>query len=431
MKRPALLIPLALIVAGTLVWLLADVFCGAEAGPWWLSDHFTDLSKLNMSATTAEVDTAFPGKVRLAKTPQAVAACPSRVEYCVMEEGGIRRYVHDGGSMRASPEGYAVSLPGAFSGSYSETGERLFVAAGDFVRVYGFDGEGFREMLSLGVPGLLAVSSAGEGEDFFVLTSQSAMYYAWSGSEYSRVAPFDISGLSAGRALSASGRGIVMVLDGRTLRFFKRTEAGLSEVLALREVLSENPIGAGLSWDGSLARVLFSDRAECYQVGPDDTVKLPSFTVSLSSLPLAVACSPWAEEDFAVLKPSGVDWYSRSDTGWRINQALSVSGLSLFVYRQTGEVHSKIFALDHDIEKVRLEASYSAPQDTSVTFQVTTDGGATWTDVPLNENVLVPPGRDVGLKIVLSSSPARDSTPEVDSVDLFEIERSCSRAKSR
>jgi len=406
----------AWLVGVVLVVILAAWFLPARAenGLIAVDDHFLDLSRVDVGNTTAAVDTAPPGLVYLPRSGDSVALRPGALQYAVVVPGGISGYVWNGTAMARDPQ-LDVSFPGAVAVAFSEDGGFLAAASSSEVRVYGFDQAGSPRQVAAvgGFSGVVALEP-GPARDFWVAQSNRLVYLGFDGNAWRQVQSVPLT-----RGLSASWSGArqsLAVLDGDRVRYFGFDGSSFVEVPSCGAQVAG---ASGVVQHGHGYSVISGQSAQGYAITASGAVRSPGLDVALPERGFGGAESPWGEYDWAAVTSWGVRYFAWEGSRWVLDGVRSVPG-TFGGYRDFAELRSVAFPASEPVRRVRLEAECQVPGGTSLVFEVSTDGGATWTAVPLAENTDVPEGNSLIYRVLFSTSdPAL--TPVLDRVRALQI----------
>ncbi|MGB9866531.1 MAG: hypothetical protein ACPLPR_01285 [Bacillota bacterium] len=405
-----------------LVLAAAPSFVRAQGLPplIWVEDDYLDFSKTDSLRTTAVVDTVPPGLVVLPREWGRVALHPSEMSLVAAAPDGLRGYGFDG-SRLVRDSRLDASFPGVFAAAFSSDGRFLAaVSSSGEVRVWGRDPEGvLRQVASLsGFAGAVALEPA-FGADFWVVGSTWARYLGFDGSSWREVGAFRLLLSGAVSGSWYAPRGLLAVLDAGRVRCFGFDGATFREVPAFG-VPAEG--ASGVVQHGIGYGVVVGDRVLCYGFGPEGVVRVPSLDVVLPEACFGGAVSLWGDLDFVVVTDWGARYLAWSGSGWCFDPARSLSGEVWGGYRPSAEYRSVVVASEVPVELVYLEAEYQVPSGCGLVFQVSTDGGFTWTDAVPSEVQEVPSGPSLGYRALLSS-PDPAVTPSIDRVTLLQIGR--------
>lgn len=420
-KAWALAVALAL-TAGALLTPYAKTRAAPSALVF--SDHFTNLAWTNAGRTSAEVDTGGTGIVRLPRkaTAASVSLRPGRMSLAVKGQDQVLGYSFDGTAMRPDP-GLTFDFPLVGSVAFGSDGGLLFAASGSEVRIYGFNPSGQAVELPWarisGLSGVLAVE-AGPGKDVWVLTPGAATLYSWDGSSYRQRTAI---ALSQGKAFSFNEpRNSLVAVDGDMVRYFAFNGTAYSEVPYL---------GISIPGASSVAQVRGGGG---YRVQAGNSTVYIGLTgngvvqyAGLADVPggdvAAIAESPWGDFDYVAVTATGIQYRAFDGAGYRTNGALSVTGAMAGTspgYSDSAVFVSAVIPASIPVGKVRIVANESVPGGTATRYEVSTDGGSTWTPVAPGVNTPVPLGSQLVYRITLSTTDSR-ATPEVDEVTVLQI----------
>ena len=415
MRRALVLLVVALVLAAALPLVRA----GGLPPLIWAEDHYLDLSKTDSLRTSALVDTSPPGLVVLPREWGRVALHPAELSLVAVAPGQLRGYGFDGSRLVRDPRLDAF-FPGVVAAAFSSDGRFLAaVSSSGEVRVWGRDAGGVLRLLAslAGFAGAVALEPA-RGADFWVVASSSARYLGFDGSSWREVGAFRLPLSGAVSASWYAPRGVLAVLDAGRVRCFGFDGSRFQELPALGAAA---PGASGVVQHGLGYGVVSGRQVLCYGFSPSGAVRLPSLDVTLPEDGCGGAVSLWGGFDFVALTSWGARYLAWSGSGWALDLARSLPGVS-GGYRPSAEYRSVVFPAQVPVDRVRFEAEYQVPSGCGLLFQVSTDGGSTWTDVVLFENLDVPSGPSLCYRVLLSSGdPA--ATPAVDRVRLLQIGR--------
>lgn len=396
----------------------------------WLDDDYLNLDLTDVAATTAAVDTSPPGKVLLPRRAgevmrDVVALRPGALQVAVVIKDGLQGYAFDGVRMvrdgrldAALPEACAVSFTsdGCFLVAATRKGQVVF---------WGFDSAGsLHEVQRLsGFSGVVAVEPA-VGWDVWVVSKERARYLGFDGAKWQEVPALALS-LSDARSASWHGqRRSLAVLDGGQVRYFAWDGSRFVEVgaFSVRIGSASAVVQHGLGYS-----VLQDKAALAYGLTEAGAVRCPSLDFTLPEAAQGLAGSPWADRDWVGLTEWGMRYVGWTGTGWAVDPAKSVAGVSVISevpagrYEETAEYRSRLLDAVFPVFKVRLEAEALVPEWCSVEYFVTTDGSK-WTQVEPGVNAEVPEGMKLGYRIRLATArPELPEGPEVDRVRLLQM----------
>lgn len=386
----------------------------AQGGLVGVDDHFLDLSRVDQAVTTALVDTAPPGLVYLPSSGDAVALRPGTLQLAAVAQGGVKGYAWDGTRM-ARDVRLDVSLPGAVAVAFSSDGGLMAAGTSSQVRVWGFDASGYaRTLAALGGFSRVLALEPGRGWDFWVLEPARAVCLGFDGASWRPA--FSLS-LSRGLSMSWSiERRSLAVLDGDRVRYFGFGGSGFVEVPACGASVSG---ASGVVQHGHGYSVVAGRTALGYALTASGAARSPALDLALPEQGFGGAVSPWGPYDWVVQTSYGARYVAWTGSGWLFDPTRTVAGV-FGGYRDLTELRSVVFPSSEPVARVRLEAECQIPAGTSLQFEVSTDGGAVWTPVPLGVNTDVSQGSSLCYRALLASSDP-SVTPVLDRVRLLQI----------
>lgn len=360
-------------------------------------DDFLDLSKVDAATTTATVDTSGTGTVSLPAAPAGIAwdAATLRVAYAQ----GILAWRRTSLGMRSAPDLF-LPFPSNSVSAFSEGG---FVAASATeVRVY----QSGRLVWSQALAGVAAVA-AGDS-NFWVVSKDHADLFMRTISGYE--IKVTVLGLQEAKAAAYQEQaGLLAVVEPTQIRVFRRTLIGFREDLGAKRSMSG---GLGIAWWGSGAvyRVLTSTGVQDFAVDSLRSWDEPGVAGGVALTPLG--------NDVTVLSRDAAKTFSQG----RAVDALTVAPVPSLGFQQSAVLQSKVFPVDHQVSAVRLQAGLAGlAQGTSITYEVSTDGGATWTPAVLDTIVPVPAGDQFAYRATLQTTDPSVS-PILDWIDVSEVQ---------
>lgn len=386
----------------------------------WLDDHYLNLDLTDVAATTTTVDTSPPGKILLPRRAgDVVALRPGAVQVAVVVRDGLQGYAFSGASM-VRDRRLDVALPGACAVSFTSDGAFLAAAtSGGQVVLWGFNPAGFlREVQRLSGYSEVVALEPGLGRDLWVVTRGQARYLAFSGVRWQEVPALALSLSDARSASWHTGRRSLAVLDGTRVRYFAWDGLRFTEVAAF----STDAAGAAAVVQHGFGYSVLQGRAVlAYGLTAAGAMRSPGLDFTLPEAGEGLAGSPWADKDWVGLTRWGMRYVGWAGTGWAVDPARSVAGVSAGRYEEVAEYRSLLLEASSPVFKVRLEAEATVPGWCVVEYFVTTDG-VNWTQVQPSVNLEVPEGMKLGYRIRLATArPELPEGPEVDRVRLLQI----------
>lgn len=421
-------------------------------------EEFTGFEAVAMEQTTAVVDTTPPGTVYLpgyaymedAVLPGVVALRSGRLQAVAAAPEGqpangqalpptqLQGFGSDGRTEMREISGWRQAGAGEIRAlSWTGDGEHLIVALADQVQVYGPADNGLRVVSTVAESGVRDLAP-GPGRSFWLLDGAGVRHFAWDGWGYRELAAWQISGLSTPVAISGGRIGesawAVLVLDGTLVRYFAST-AGAWRELNAYQAAEPGAVDLGLAGDGGYF-VLLEDttagdgsarRLVYYGRGQAGARRVSELVLADPAWGLAAVPVSWGQRDAAVLNWTGVSYYGWNGAGWGRNYSRDIWGTFLSGMQRQGRgyaaeawVYGRIQSTDIPVGRVRVLMDADAPEGTAVAVGVTTDGGVTWTPVPVEQNTDVPPGTEFGYRLRLATQEP-SVTPVVDRIEVRQV----------
>jgi len=401
-----------------------------NASPYWFEDSYRTTSYVDLPSTSAIVNTAGTGTVHLpALSPDNLAFAPPSVHADVLEVGtasGVQGWGWNGTTpVRETFLDVSVTDPRgvAFLPPASQLGVRLAVATSTAVTVYGWTGQQWAQAVSISATGTVGIAAGANG-GVLAATADGFVLYGPTGVQQSQITGLSgIVGIS-----SAGGGGIVAVWSAAVASFYGWDGSSYQPLPWWSE---STPSGGTL-----LSVALFHGGTGYWLVTPTQAVAygwsgtlgmapLSQWDIASGGLPAtAVAASPgWGVGSLAVLHGSGIDYYdAQGGATLTQNSAISIVGQSWSVFAPSAVLQSTLLpGLTHNVDEVKMVDSMSAlPSGTALAYQVSTDDGTSWTDVPPMTPTDVPSGDELVYRAVLSTTDQAE-TPVLDSTNVYEI----------
>ncbi len=408
-----------------------------SANPWWFEDGYTSLEFVDAAGTTAHVRVAGTGTVSLPMLPAGVAFDPAASIVLVASAAGVRAWAFDGVRMVRAPR-FDIGGQGYTGVAWiGRVGNLVAAATSGAVILLGWNGSGWTEVASLATPVTCGVAEGapvvgdagtllvGTGTGFDVVGYRAGTLAVDPGAGVTDLQGVDGIAAAPGGALVAVWHGgdvSVYGWDGRAYR-----ETPTWEIPA-----ASQPVEA-VAWlrDGDGYWVLTSDGSlTAYGFDGSYVRRLDSLSTTLTQ-PVAALGTGWRQGDIAALGPGGLDY--EDGTPLSSDPSRSVTNLSLPLYASSARLLSTVLTVGHDLSEIQIDtAVVDLPPGTGVAYDVSTDGGRTWTSVPpcLNaadplrdcaaDNTALPPGADLQYRMTLSTANP-SVTPVVDGTELLEV----------
>ena len=423
-----------------------------NANPWWFQDGYRTTSSVNLSASTAVVDTAGSGTVRLPYGPLQAAFDPTGTYALVVTSAGLSASVFNGQVVQPVSQWHLGNLAGATGVAWTTGGRAFGVATGAQVAVYGLSaGSGgyvatrvaqtaFAGAVGL-APGPTALPSA-----LLVATATGATVLEAQGSGLVTISGGP-SGLAGNLGVAAATAGAVAATwQAEAVQLWAWDGSAYLPAPAWdppTPALADGPVvgvafARGSDGQGGAFWVLTRQGQMLgYAYGLTGLQTLPAWSLSVPAdpAPPAALAAGWGRHAAVVLYPTG--WaYADLGGGGTFGQdpTRSLGGQTWAVYPPSAVLQSVALPIRHSVDELRVEDADCAagktppdctglptvPAGTSLAYQVSTDGCHTWTSAPLFTNVSVPAGSSLCYRVTLTTvDPAE--TPVIDVTNLYEI----------
>ncbi len=408
--------------------------------PYWFRDSYTTRSSVDQTMTTAAVNTAGTGTVQLPYAPMQAAFDPAGTFALVAMQTGLDAYVFDGIGVSVL-QGWNLSGIAATGVAWLKRGAAFAVSSTSQVAAYGIDSGGqvlrAAETAASGVEGL-APGPASLPFGVLAATVHGARVYEAQGTALVEVSGGP-SGLSGNLGVaSTSGGAVAATWQREAVQIWAWDGAAY---LPVSQWTPPTPPRV----DGPVAGVAFFPQGGGYWVltaqgdllayayGSTGLQSLGGMGTTLSPMPVGLA-SGWGASAVAALRPTGWTYEDAQAGVFGRDAPRSLTGQTWPSYAAQGVLQSVVLSAGHQVSEVRMEdadcAAGKAPPDctrqaqvpggTTVTYQVSTDGCATWTSALPFTNVKVPAGDQLCYRLILGTSDPTE-TPVVDVTNLYEL----------
>lgn len=409
-----------------------------SADPWWFQDQYTSLAYVDPAATTATVDTSAgaTGQVSLPLVPAGLALDPAAATGLIATAAGVQAWSFDGAALAPAP---VFDLPAAdYVGAawLGAAGNQLALATPGAVMLDAWSGAAWRQVGRVGVGGVAGIAQGapfpGAAATILVATNTGFQVAAYRGGALALVSGAGITGLQGvGGIAAAPGGALAALWSGSGLRVYGWDGSAYRQAPTW-EIPAGGPAILGAAWfrGGNGYWVLRADGTlSAYAFDGSFVVAVPGLSARIA-LPVAALATGWGRGAVAALCPSGWTYLDGDPLG--PDAARSLNGLHLPLYQPSAVLQSIALQPGHALDAIQVDAAVATePVGTGIAYQVSTDGGASWTRVSpcLNpgppadcaaDNTALPPGSDILYRLVLSTANP-DLTPRVDTTSLFEI----------
>jgi hypothetical protein len=378
-------------------------------------DHFLDLAYTDTTQTTATVDTVPPGYVTVKnKGAKPFSLHPLKKEIAVVAQKDLKVYAFTGNSMQGLD---SQELPELEIVTYSSAGNFLAAFAQGNLHIFGFTEEGtLQEITTVSTPNLVSMSGF-FNDSLLLLFPDKITCLAWNGEEWTEYPNAEITGLTQPTALDfVPENGELSILDGAQLKLFRWDGE------CLKNVESSPLAGCGIASGVGGVRLLGQAGSAFYATDQGTPVAYPALNDPIPAL--AISRSSWGAHDYALLTHEGIRYRAFTGEDFATVPEYSIDGQFGAEEGGAGGVGgegifvSTILSAKILCSRVRIEAEQVVPPEASVKYEVSTDGGITFSEVPLDTNTPVLPGYDVVYRITLK---AGGSPPLVDRIKLLQI----------
>lgn len=384
-----------------------------SASPLWWEDSYTDTT--GVAAATAVVDPAGGGSVRLPYAPASLDFPPGSGEPVLLAtQAGVQAWAWNGEGFVAAPAWDIASGRGTEAVAWVGMGARAAVLAAGVVAIYGWTGSVWARLDRVAVPGARYLAASASGR-IVVVVPPALDVFAWDGLQLRLVHRQTVGQGIAGVAADATGAAVA-VWSAAAVHLFAWDGSAYREVPAWEP---GGPPGAVAFFRGGYW-VQTGGGLQAYAFTPAGVMRWPSADVAALAAGAILPAAEPGQRAVAVLYPWGWAAYAWDGAALREDAAREVHGLALPAYRMSAMLRSVVIAADHTVSQLRVEPAADLPRGTSLTWEVSTDGGVRWEPIVPFSNLTVPPGRSIVYRVGLyTRDPAR--TPVLEQTDLYEI----------
>lgn len=413
--------------------LLLLIPANSVLGVELLNDSFDDHSKIDSVHTTAEIDTAG-GCVLLPR--QSVASMldvrEEGWETAVVTENGVEVYAYDdaAGTMIKNE---TLSIPGehTYLGAACRDDEACIWAMDSAaLYLYKYIAETMQTSSELTIEGLsepLALS-AWSVENRAILLEKSndnkgvfSIYKEVAGSVMLELS-FDTNILKPEAVTVVPGTKDFLYAADNGVYYYLYDDATRSYLLHPYKQLT------GLTGVHSIS----AKDENCFIVAQGNAVNYYMWAEGTGALRIDDECLAEVEGLIAVSMKPGEDEYVTLNTEGELaywmfddisksmikNEVLSKSDLDLtFRYASSAEYRSAAVYTEDSFDTVRMTAVTAEPEETNITFYISTDGGESWETIDDGEWISLPSGNEFIVRALLTTND-QTKTPKIYSVKL-------------
>lgn len=395
-----------------------------------LDDSFSDTSRVNLSQTTARVDTGNNCVLLPERSlANAVDMLKNSLGYAVASNGGITLYELDDatGTIEANPVFSCPWVTDATGVSLRQDNLNIWAISESSVAYYKYNGSGMSNDPDLKVFGLnnvLSVTAFKNKDSALVLQADGNM---------TRVTRYDAGGSLNPSLVIEPGFSdpvaVSMVNDSPDFRLFTKDtayyysydDAGGTYVEDPAKRVTGLPDIVSASGDDTGSVILTNSDAGYFM--NNDTggaARVDVLSTGPVSGPVSVSLKTGTYEQAIVDGDGNIQWWSYDDAAGRMvrNTGLEIAGLTLNSgYAHPGAYYSKAMNSSISCNAAYLTVIDDIPADTSVSYYVSSDGGGTYTAIIPGAWTAVPEGTYFVLKAVLDTTDTR-VTPKILQVRL-------------
>jgi hypothetical protein len=397
----------------------------------FLTDDFHDLSKVNTSQTTAEVDTQDGWVQLVSKSLPNALALEQYVGkgYGVATTDGVSFYAMNSstGTLQELP-GLKINVanPLAVSLYHQDMSGYVLLPTGD-IRYFSMSGSGFVENPAysiLGVGSVISISSSdgtAGGKKLFTLDgSGQVKAYGSTGSSMVPVPNLTVNtGLADPVSISAVPENDTdFVVSTKTGAFYYAYDGSAYHPISLLTGLS-GIVSAQVDASGDLIAAL-SQKVVVYVNSGGGNLVDATTVIGPANItnPTSVSLNTDLYQ-YGVLTSDGqVHYYEVSGGVMGENTAMNLTGLHLNHWYESPLIYvSQPSSSTYPVDVVRLTTTEQNDSNTNVAYEVSTDGGTTFTPVTVGNWTDITPGTSLVLRATLSTSNPLN-TPRILQVTL-------------
>jgi len=388
-------------------------------------DDFSTTSQVNTSVTDAYYD-ADNTLYRLPKinVPQAIALAEFGPEYAVINGDSVQFYQYDGGTNRMveTPE-LTIPITNPLGLAMRKDQRSLWTFTDTEVKRYDFDGSGMVYNPGLSVLGLNGVVSVGTQpyQDSIAVLSKDLngkgiiSYYQMdeTGAFISNPLLSFNTNLTNPLSVSLINGSPDLVVTTETGSHYFRYEAGSGYVEDAG--LSKLGLNKAMGHDEAKTTLTVIENNQVNRYLYDGSSMQYSSVLSANNIDQAIALSTRTDNyDFAYITEDGaVNYYTFDGTQMIKNDAMSITGLGMIGgYESPRYYQSTVFTASKPCDLVRLTATEDLDPGSSMTYQVSSDGGMSWKEVPLGSWTEITEGTQFVVRVELQST-VKTSTPRL------------------
>lgn len=383
-----------------------------------LTDDLTNTSHINLAATSSLIDTVnheIRQPYQLNSNSLDIKA--GSLDYVVINNKDIQTYSFNGSSMALNTSLSLTNISNPIGVTTQINSTDMVIVNDVNATRYMFNGSGLNENPLLSITGLnmpVSISSRPSADDFAILDASGMNYYSSTGSGMVNNPALSITtGLINPLAVSLHPNNYdTVILDGdKSVKYYKYTGSSLQEAPTLRISGLTNPIAVTIKDNNDIV-VLDNTEVKYYSFTGTDYIQNTILSKTGLIDPIALSVRP-GTYDYAVLDNGEVKYYSFTGA-MTYNPSLSMSGIATTKgYKTSTKVQSSYITTASAVSVLRLSATETIPAGTSITYELTSNGGITWTPTTLGVGTTITnPGTEVGWRGTLATTD-KTVTPKI------------------
>lgn len=412
------------------IYLLLVLSCSPTAhAQIVLDDGFTDTSQVDMTRTTALVDTANHWvQLPIQSLASAIDAMDSGYGYAVASKSGVTLYEKDDATGKIAPN-TLYSCPWATDAtgvSLRQDNLNMWVISPSSIAYYKFSGAGMSNDPALKTAGLVNVYSVAAFKK-----RDSALLLQADGSNNAVITRYD-AGVSLNPSLVfkpniSNPVSISMVNDSPDFRlntkdtsyYFVYDDATGNYVEdPSKKITGLANLVSARSDDEGNSILTSSDLGYYINLDSGGASRVDVFSPGAVSNPVSVALKRGSYEQVFLDSSGNVQWWAYNDGQMVRDSSLEVSGLNLNKgFARPRDYYSKAQSTAAQYDAAYLTVSEDKPPGTSISYYVSSDGGNTFTPITPNTWTAVPRGNNFVVKATLDTSDT-SVTPKILHVTL-------------
>lgn len=356
----------------------------------YIQDTFTDITKIDTSKTSAQIDTAN-GWVTLSEKNLAnsILLYPDSYDITIINNDAVETYQYNGSGMELN---VGQSINGGLTEPVSiagRTGEYIVLDRGTKTASwYHYDGTGMVQNGVLGISLLNdpeAIDVFPDTYDVALLDRTNLNWYSYDGVGMApnNFLTFNTGGSSNPISLSLENDNFACVVLDKAANeirhyYFDGNNMVLNAAKSI-QVPGEltKPKSLSVSKDGGLYLIVDDTTIKAYSYDGSNMVYNSYLSRTGSAKPLAVSIKP-NSYDYAVLDQIAghpeISYYAFNGSSMEEISTLRITGLDGIGFGNDQLLTGKIVTVAQSVSGLKLIANVEIPEGTSITWEVTVDG---------------------------------------------------------